>query len=361
MIVLNNVLKLIQRIQPAMANVVKISLGSLGCLGGGKGNLRETSLHDSTCQCEGCVEKRLAAQEFSLTTENQLGERDYGFNAGDEGGPDAPGEIIVLTDDDDDGRGSVSDIFDMYNDEPSDDAGYCDDGEDSEDAYSVFSPKPCSSDEEWDSEDDIELEDTPFENRITDASIEASKRDEQIINNCAETVEEHGHSTVQQKELDTFMNTYDSKMMSLFKQVSKYADGIRAAKRRLDYDTAEIQRLRDLCMDKTAEVNRKDKELYKMAKEMGRLALKHDQILDHQRETIQRLKQHLADERKKTQTLEEELHFTRKRLLTHTRRSVPRKCKRVRRHIDFDNESENEEQTNIALTAAMTNLNTATV
>ena len=173
-----------------MANVVKISLGSLGCLGGGEGNLRNVSLHDSTCQCEGCVEKRLADQEFSITTENFDGDRDYGFNVGDEGGPDAPGEIIVLSD----GRGSVSDIFEMnYHDEPSDDdTGYGDDGQDSEDAYSVFSPRPYhSNSEEGESSDsDIEEEDMPLENIMHNSSIEASKRDGESVNACIRELEQ---------------------------------------------------------------------------------------------------------------------------------------------------------------------------
>ena len=78
----------------------------------------------------------------------------------------------------------------------------------------------------------------------------------------------------------------------------------------------------------------------------------------------------MFDERKTTRTLEEELQITRKRLLTHTRRSVPRTCKRVRRRIDYDYEStvtagsdsdtdvENEEETHVALVSAMMDLET---
>ena len=329
-----------------MANVVTISLGSLGCLGGGKGNRRETSsLHDSTCRCEGCVEKHFAAQEFSITTET-CGERDYGFNAGDEGGPNAPADTIVLSDDDGDddtNTDNVSGIFaihnndensssdesymyDVYQDSPSDtDTGFDDDGRDTEDAYSAFSPKPYddSSTEEGESSDsDITEDEDDTTPPIHMASIEANKRDEERIDRCAHDLEKMDRSDVV--------------------SFAKYAEIINASKRRMDYDTAEIQRLRDLCMNKTAEANQKDEELYKMAQDMGRLALKHDQILDHQRKTIQRLKQHITDEKKKTHTLEEELRFTRKRLLTFTRRSVPRKCKRVRRRIESDNEDDTQ-------------------
>ena len=296
-----------------MTNVVKINLGSLGCLGGGEGNLRNTSIHDSTCQCEGCIEKALADREFSIITDNHLGERDYGFNAGDEGGPNTPGEIIVLTDDDDDGRGSVSDIFEMnYHDEPSDDdTGYGDDGQDSEDAYSVFSPRPYhSSSEEGESSDsDIEEEDMPLENVIHNSSIEASKRDGESINNCVAELEKMEHSTIQQKALQTFIDEhhssddrtltlYENKIMSMFKQISKYAEVIQAAKRRMDYDAFNIGRLRDLSMAKTEEINQKDQQLYTMANDMGRLALRHNQLNDRQLNSIRTLRQHLRDERK---------------------------------------------------------------
>ena len=360
-----------------MANVITIRLGSRGCLDG--------SQHDSTCQCEGCVEKRLAAHEFSLTTTENFGERDYGFNVGDEGGPDTPGEIIVLTDDDDDGTGSVSDIFEInYHDEPSDDdTGYGDDGQDSEDAYSVFSPRPYhSSSEEEESDSDIEEEDMPLENIMHNSSIEASKRDGESVNTCVAELDQMEHPTIQQRKLQTFIDEhhsnddhtpalYEHKIMSMFKQLSKYAEVIHAAKRRMDYDAFEISRLRDLCMEKTQQANNKDKELYDMANDMGRLALRHNQLNDRQLNSIRTLRQRLRDERKKSATLEEELHFTRKRLLTHTRRSVPRRSKRVRRMVDTDNEStitagsnsdtdvEHEERRNIALVNAMMDLETA--
>ena len=335
-----------------MANVVKINVGSLGSLGG-EGNLRDTSIHDSTCRCEGCMEKKFADREFTIHTDNTFGGQDFGFNAGDEEGLDAPGEIIVLSDDDD-GRGSVSDIFDInYHDAPpDDDTGYGDDGQDSEDTYSVFSPRPyySSSEEGESSDDDIEEEDMPLEDAIHNASIETSKRDGESVNTCIQELEQTEHSNIQQKNLQAFIDEhhssddhtltlYETKIMSIFKQLSRYAEVIQAAKRRMDYDAFEISRLRDLSMAKTAESNRKDQQLYDMANDMSRLALWHNRLTDRQQESICKLKQRIRDERKKSNTLEEKLHFTRKRLLTHTRRSIPRRCKRVRRMIDDDNES----------------------
>ena len=185
-----------------MANVVKISLGSLGCLGG-EGNLRNASLHDSTCQCEGCVEKRLADREFSIRTDKVFGAKDYGFNDGDEENLfNEAGEVIVLSDGDD--LESVSDIS------PNDD-GYCDDGEDNEDTYSVFSPKPCTINEqdELGTDDDMEEEDTPpvsVEDTINDASIEASKKDGQMVEECFSTIEDEGQESVQLRHLHTTLD-----------------------------------------------------------------------------------------------------------------------------------------------------------
>ena len=158
-----------------MENVIKIHLGCLGSLGGG-GTLSNVNLHDSTCSCEGCQEKQLAEREFSINTSKVFGAKDYGFNEGD------------------------------Y-------------GQDSEDAYSVCSPKPCSaivndanSNEEGKSDDDIKEEDTPpakdatFEDVISNASIEASKRGGKFIEDCAHTIEQSEHSTIRMKELDKFMD-----------------------------------------------------------------------------------------------------------------------------------------------------------
>ena len=154
------------------SNTIKINLGSLGSLGG-EGNLGNVSIHDSICSCEGCLEKRLADQEFTIGSNPFVkpDENDFGFNKDDN---DEEPDLIVLDSDDD--CHSVSDIFDINDDPPSDD-GYCDDGEDSKDTYSVFSPKPCTINEQDQlGLDDIKEEDTPpvsVEELINDPSIEA--------------------------------------------------------------------------------------------------------------------------------------------------------------------------------------------
>ena len=170
-----------------------------------------------------------------------------------------------------------------------DDDGYCDDGQDDEDAYSVFSPKPCTIDDQNEivgGLDDIEEEDTPptkTEDTINDASIEASKKDGKLVDECIELVENEGHDSIRMNKLNTVLDNerfnaarfwksqverYESQIMTMFKQMSKYADGIRAAKRRMDYDAYEIRRLRDLVMDKTKEANDKDERIYQITDSM---------------------------------------------------------------------------------------------
>lgn len=224
----------------------------------------------------------MAGREFEIGTDS-FGVKDFGFNDGDED------EVIVLGDDDDN-DGSVSDIFDISDDPPNDD-GYCDDGQGDEDTYSVFSPKPCTiTDNELELDEDIEVEDTPpitnIEETVGDASVEASKKDGRMIEECSELVESLVDDGLTMRGLDEYMDgerfraakfwkeqiqRYESKMIVMFKKMTRYADGIRAAKRRMDYDAYEISRLRDLVITKTKEANDKDAKVYKFAKEANDL------------------------------------------------------------------------------------------
>ena len=380
------------------SNTIKINVGSLGSIGG-EGNLRDVSIHDSTCSCEGCLEKRLADREFSIITDNVFGEKDFRFKEGDADGFDESSSDDCSSSSSDDDEGSIPDIFNIM-DDPSNDDGYCDDGRDSEEAYSVCSPKPCNIDTdntacpELDNGDnDIELEDTPpvkdatFDDTINLASIEAAKKDGETVDKAAQDISNTDPDTTRMNDLTAFMDnerykaakfwkdqiqTYESRISTMFKQISTFESVIKAAKRRQDYDKHEINRLRELCMTKTAEVNKKDAKIYKMAEEMGHQALRYNDINEHQQNTIRDLKDKLFAQRKRSAHLEEELQVTRKRLLTHTRRSIPRRSKRARRRIieDDGNEStitagsgsdteiETEESSNVALVNAMMDLET---
>ena len=338
-----------------MANTVKINVGSLGCRGG-EGNLRDVSLHDSTCQCEGCIEKRLADREFTIGADPFSTERDVGFKKEDE-------DLIILDSDVE----SVSDIFDIHDDPPaSNDDGYCDDGNDSEDAYSVFSPTPCTIDEQHNELngdlDDIEEKDTPptpkVEDTINDASIEASKRDGVLLNECVELVENEGHNAINLQQLNTSLDEerlkaatywmgqverYEAKIRHMHATISKYADGIRAAKRRMDYDAYEIRRLRDLVMEKTKDANDKDERIYHLTDSM--CLMEHGYQFREKRKQRQynNMAKQLDEHMKINDELRTEVKATRERLNTFTRRSVPRRTKRLRRHIasydDGDEES----------------------
>ena len=344
-----------QRIQPTMANTVKINLGSLGCLGG-EGNLRDTSIHDSTCSCEGCLEEKFAAREFTIGADPFSKAKDVGCNKKEDD------EDLIILDSDVE---SVSDIFDIHDDPPStSDDGYCDDGNDDEDTYSVFSPTPCTIDDQAElvgGLDNIEEEDTPptkVEDTINDASIEASKRDGTLVEECIELVENEGHESIQLRDLDTFLNNervraaafwksqierYETKITNLFKTITRYTEGLRAAKRRMDYDAYEIRWLRELVMDKTTEANQKDERIYQVTNAM--CLMEHGYQLRERRKqkAFNEMAKQLDEQLKVNDTLKEELKTTRERLNTFTRRSVPRRTKRLRRHIasydDGDEES----------------------
>ena len=338
-----------------MANTVKINVGSLGCLGG-EGNLRDVSLHDSTCQCEGCVEKRLADREFTIGADPFSTKRDVGCSK-----EENEEDLIILDSDVE----SVSDIFDIHDDPPaSNDDGYCDDGNDSEDAYSVFSPKPCTIDDQPElvgGLDDIEEEDTPptkVEDTINDASIEASKKDGKVIEECVNLIEHEGHESVQLRSLNTSLDEerlraatfwkgqierYETKITNLFKTMSKYAEGLRAAKRRMDYDAFEIRRLRDLVMEKTTEANQKDEKIYNITDAMCLMEHAYQRRDKRKDRAFNDIKRQLDTQLKVNDELKEELKSTRERLNTFTRRSVPRRQKRLRRRVaqydDGDEES----------------------
>ena len=325
-----------------MANTVKINVGSLGCLGG-EGNLRNVSLHDSTCQCEGCVEKRLADREFAIGANPFSKERDVGFKKDN--------DLIILDSDVE----SVSDIFNIHDDPPStSDDGYCGDGNDDEDTYSVFSPKPCTIDDQAElvgGLDDIEEEDTPptkVEDTINDASIEASKRDGTLVEECIELVENEGHESIQLRDLDTFLNNervraaafwksqierYETKITNLSKTITKYTEGLRAAKRHIDYDAYEIRQLHELVMDKTKEANDKDQRIYEITDAMCLMEHGYQRREKRKQRAFTEVTKQLDEQLKVNDTLNEELKTTRERLNTFTRRSVPRRTKRLRRHI----------------------------
>ena len=159
-----------------------------------------------------------------------------------------------------------------------------------------------------------------------------------MVDECAELIETQGHKSVALRNLTTSLDEerfkaasywkgqverYESKIMDMFKTLSKYAEGIRAAKRHMDYDAYEIRRLRDLAMDKTTEVNRKDERIYQITDAM--CLMEHHYQLKEKRlqRQIKSLQHDLDREMAMGDEIRLELRATRERLNTFTRCSVP--------------------------------------
>ena len=106
-----------------------------------------------------------------------------------------------------------------------------------------------------------------------------SKRDGHLVEECIELVEDQGHDSITHRNLNTFLDEervkaaifwngqierYETMIMNMHKTLTRYAEGLRAAKRHMDYDAYEIRRLRDLYMEKTKELNQKDERIYQV-------------------------------------------------------------------------------------------------
>ena len=102
------------------------------------------------------------------------------------------------------------------------------------------------------------------------------------------------------------------------RKMTKNADGIKAAKRRMDYDAFEINRLGDLVMKKTEECNEKDKKIYQFAKES--MDFKRGWSFEEAKRNnmVATLEKQLTAERTRNNTLEEELLNTLQRLHAYT-------------------------------------------
>ena len=266
----------------------------------------------STCRCEGCHERILAGRDFTINTPNTVWAKDFGFNDGDEQNTENNNrELVVLSDDDadDDGTGSRSDIFDINDDAPVDD-GYCDDAFDDDDgAYSEFSPKPYTPD---DQNDDLGLDELEPESDTEPAaavegvigkerndadSIEAYKKDREQLEKVVGDIEtdddmnkdrEMGAYLLQEKckaakfwkeEIERF----EIKMMQMDYKVSMLCGGLQVAKRVHDYEKEEIKCLQELVMEKTAESNQKDERIYNLTNTLCRVE-HHYQMKDSKKE-----------------------------------------------------------------------------
>ena len=130
------------------------------------------------------------------------------------------------------------------------------------------------------------------------------------------------------------VDAYEGRIADLERRLGNVSDGFRAAKRIADEETEEVARLRRLYMDKISEAERLRETIADMVSRNCELEEKDRVRRRNNKRKLQVVQKDLEDERKRKRNLEEELRVTRGRLLTFTRRSVPRKSNRLVRRID---------------------------
>ena len=130
------------------------------------------------------------------------------------------------------------------------------------------------------------------------------------------------------------VDAYEGRIADLERRLGNVSDGFRAAKRIADEETEEVTRLRRLYMDKISEAERLRETIADMVSRNCELEEKDRVRRRNNKRKLQVVQKDLEDERKRKRNLEEELRVTRRRLLTFTRRSVPRKSNRLVRRID---------------------------
>ena len=130
------------------------------------------------------------------------------------------------------------------------------------------------------------------------------------------------------------VDAYEGKIVELERRLANVTDGFRAAKRIAEVETDEVERLRKLYMDKISEAERLKETVADLVGQTCDLERKDQLRRKNNKRRLQEAQKELDEERKRRRNVEEELSTTRKRLLTFTRRSVPRRTNRVVRRID---------------------------
>ena len=132
----------------------------------------------------------------------------------------------------------------------------------------------------------------------------------------------------------TQVDAYEGRIRDLEKKLGSVTDGLKAAKRVVDEETAEVERLRMLYMDKISEGERMRETIADLVSQNCELETKDRVRKRNNKRRFQEVQKELEEERKRRRNVEEELAVTRRRLLTFTRRSVPRKNTRLVRRVD---------------------------
>ena len=127
----------------------------------------------------------------------------------------------------------------------------------------------------------------------------------------------------------TQVDTYEARIVKLEKKVHFVSDGFKAAKRVAEEETAEVEQLRKLYMDKISEAERLTETVADLEGQNCDLEMRDQVRRQNNKRRVQELKKELEDERRRSMNLEEEVSATRKRLLTFTRQLVPCKARRL--------------------------------
>ena len=146
------------------------------------------------------------------------------------------------------------------------------------------------------------------------------------------------------------VDVYEGKILELKGKLDAMTEGFMAARRMETYQASEVKRLVKINLDRISDVERMRERCHRLADANCREEMKYQALRRNKRNRIQALKKDLEAEKRKSANLELELSNTRKRLLTFTRRSVPRRNKtRLIRRI---NSYEDGDETTVSLEAS---------
>ena len=130
------------------------------------------------------------------------------------------------------------------------------------------------------------------------------------------------------------MEVYEGKICELKEKLDAVSEGFMAAKRLEEHQAAEVKRLVRINLDRISDAERWRERCHRLAEINCREERKYETVKRQKRLRVQELQKELQAERRRNENLELELSNTRKRLLTFTRRSIPRRTTRVVRRID---------------------------
>ena len=138
------------------------------------------------------------------------------------------------------------------------------------------------------------------------------------------------------------VEVYEGKIIELKEKLDEVTEGFMAAKRLEAYQASEVKRLVKINLDRISDVERWWERCHKLAEVNCREEMKYEAAKTNKILRMQEIKKELEEEKRRSANLELELSNTRKRLLTCTRRSIPRrnKVRVVRRVNSYEDEQD---------------------